>query len=123
MTYSQLIKNPRRPKYRRTRRLDLAGAPQVKAVCIRFDIHKPKKPNSARRKVIKIHINKNHRKTFCYIPGIGHNLQRYNRILVRGGRRRDLPGSKYSAVRGKYDLNFVVGRRKARSKYGLKRLS
>jgi small subunit ribosomal protein S12 len=120
VTFSQLKKVLRIPKYRRIRHLHLGGAPQVKAVCMRFDIHKPKKPNSARRKVIKIHVNKVSKKTFCYIPGIGHTLQKYSRVLVRGGRRPDLPGSKYSAIRGVYDLGAVRNRVKARSRYGVK---
>lgn len=123
VTYSQLLKTPRIVKFRRTRRLDLGGAPQVKAVCLRLDIQKPKKPNSARRKVAKIYINKTKKKTFCYIPGIGHTLQKFGRMLVRGGRRRDLPGSKYSAIRGKYDVGFVLNRVKARSRYGLKNVN
>ena len=39
-------------------------------------------------------------------------------VLVRGGRVKDLPGVKYHIVRGKYDTAGVVGRKKARSKYG-----
>ena len=36
------------------------------------------------------------------------------------GKERDLPGVKYIVVRGKYDAQGVQGRRKARSKYGVK---
>jgi len=31
---------------------------------------------------------------------------------------KDLPGMKYTIIRGKFDLKAVLGRRKARSKYG-----
>jgi len=39
-------------------------------------------------------------------------------VLVRGGRVKDLPGMKYTIIRGKLDLKPVIDRRKARSKYG-----
>jgi small subunit ribosomal protein S12 len=41
-------------------------------------------------------------------------------VLVKAGRKRDLPGVKYVIVRGKYDAAGVQGRRTARSKYGVK---
>jgi len=41
---------------------------------------------------------------------------------MRGGRRRDIPGMKYTAIRGKLDFDIVYGRKKARSKYGLKKI-
>jgi small subunit ribosomal protein S12 len=40
--------------------------------------------------------------------------------LVRGGRVRDLPGVKYHAVRGKFDLLGVDKRKTSRSIYGTK---
>jgi small subunit ribosomal protein S12 len=40
---------------------------------------------------------------------------------MRGGRVRDLPGIKYKVIRGKFDLKPVPRRRKARSKYGIKK--
>jgi small subunit ribosomal protein S12 len=42
-------------------------------------------------------------------------------VLVRGGRVKDLPGVRYHIVRGALDADGVVGRRKGRSKYGVKR--
>ena len=47
--------------------------------------------------------------------------QRFHDVLVRGGRVKDLPGIKYKIVRGKLNLSGVVGRRQARSKYGVKK--
>jgi small subunit ribosomal protein S12 len=35
---------------------------------------------------------------------------------------KDLPGMKYTIIRGKFDLAPVVGRRTARSKYGVKKI-
>jgi small subunit ribosomal protein S12 len=41
--------------------------------------------------------------------------------LLKAGKKRDLPGVKYIVVRGKYDAAGVKDRKKARSKYGVKR--
>ena len=41
--------------------------------------------------------------------------------MVRGGRVKDLPGIKYTRVRGVYDFAGLAGRTKGRSKYGTKR--
>jgi small subunit ribosomal protein S12 len=56
----------------------------------------------------------------AYIPGEGHNLQEHSVVLVRGGRVKDLPGVRYHIVRGTLDSVGVEGRRRSRSKYGLK---
>jgi small subunit ribosomal protein S12 len=98
----------------------LEKCPQKKGVCIKILIRKPKKPNSALRKVAKVKLS-NGQIIFAYIPGIGHNLQEHSVVLVRGGKRKDLPGVKYICIRGKYDLGGVVGRKTSRSKYGTKK--
>jgi len=82
----------------------------------------PKKPNSATRKVAKVTFSKGKRNTYCYIPGVKHNLQKFSTILLRGGRTKDLPGFKYKAIRGVLDLKAVINRYKARSKYGIKKI-
>ncbi len=81
----------------------------------------PRKPNSALRKVARVVLS-NKLKIHAYIPGIGHNLQKHSVVLVRGGRVPDLPGMKYTIVRGKYDLRRLEARRTARSKYGAKKV-
>lgn len=77
----------------------------------------PRKPNSARRSVAKIRLY-NRKKLTAFIPGEGHNLQKYNDVLVRGGRVKDLPGIKYTLIRGTLDLYGIFTRKRARSKYG-----
>ena len=57
----------------------------------------------------------------AYIPGVGHNLQEHNVVLIRGGRVKDLPGVRYHIIRGTLDTQGVANRRQARSKYGAKR--
>lgn len=79
----------------------------------------PRKPNSALRKVARVRLS-NKQEVTAYIPGEGHELVEHAIVLVRGGRVKDLPGVKYHIVRGKYDTTGVVGRKKARSKYGAK---
>ncbi|HAQ37614.1 MAG TPA: 30S ribosomal protein S12, partial [Saprospirales bacterium] len=51
----------------------------------------------------------------------GHNLQEHSIVLVRGGRVKDLPGVRYTIVRGALDTAGVNGRLQSRSKYGTKR--
>ena len=80
----------------------------------------PKKPNSALRKVAKVRLT-NGIEVICYIPGEGHNLQEHSIVLVRGGRVKDLPGVRYTIVRGALDTAGVNNRKKSRSKYGSKR--
>lgn len=85
--------------------------PQVRGVVMKTRIATPKKPNSARRPVAKIIlVNKN--KVTAHIPGVGHNLKRYASVLVIGGGARDLPGVRYTCVRGVYDLSGVQYKKK-----------
>jgi len=79
-----------------------------------------KKPNSALRKVVRLKLTDNTRVT-AYIPGEGHTLQEYSTVLIRGGRVKDLPGVKYHAIRGKFDLLGLKNRKTSRSKYGTKK--
>jgi small subunit ribosomal protein S12 len=94
----------------------------VKELVIKFLLLLPKKPNSAARKTIKVILLFNKKSVLCHIPGIKHSLQKYSSVLIRGARVRDLPGIKYRAVRGKFDLKRVYDRTKARSKYGVPKL-
>jgi small subunit ribosomal protein S12 len=80
----------------------------------------PKKPNSALRKVARVRLS-NKQEVTAYIPGEGHELAEHSIVMVRGGRVKDLPGVKYTIVRGKFDTTGVVGRSTSRSKYGTKK--
>ena len=80
----------------------------------------PKKPNSALRKIARVRLS-NGIEVTSYIPGEGHNLQEHSVVLIRGGRVKDLPGTRYHIVRGVLDTAGVAKRRQARSKYGAKR--
>jgi small subunit ribosomal protein S12 len=91
--------------------------PQEKGIVLKVLTMKPKKPNSAIRKIVRIKTNTGKIKT-AYIPGEGHNLNQHSIVLIKGGKTKDLPGVKYKVVRGVYDCSGVVKRNKSRSKYG-----
>ena len=74
----------------------------------------------ALRKVAKVRLT-NGIEVIAYIPGEGHNLQEHSIVLIRGGRVKDLPGVRYTIVRGALDTAGVNDRLQSRSKYGTKR--
>jgi small subunit ribosomal protein S12 len=96
------------------------GTPFKRGVCVRVYTVTPKKPNSAIRKVARVRLT-NSMEVLAYIPGIGHNLQEHSVVMIRGGRVKDLPGVRYHIVRGKLDAAGVEGRKRSRSKYGVKK--
>ncbi|PIM96081.1 30S ribosomal protein S12 [Candidatus Hodgkinia cicadicola] len=94
---------------KRPNRNPLDGNCFAKGVVLKTLIKKPKKPNSANRKCVLLRLS-NGKEMVAYVPGIGHNLQEHNIVLVRVGRLQDVPGVKLKCVRGKYDLPHVVKR-------------
>jgi small subunit ribosomal protein S12 len=118
-TINQIIKNPKRVEKAIVKSAALEKNPQKKGIVIKILTRKPKKPNSALRKLAKVKLS-NKRIIDAYIVGEGHNIQEHSIVLIRGGRTPDLPGINYKLVRGKYDLAGVINRRTSRSKYGTK---
>lgn len=96
------------------------GSPQKRGVCTQVRTMTPKKPNSALRKITRVRLS-NGKEVTVYIPGEGHNLQEHSIVLVRGGRVRDLPGVRYTVVRGSRDALAVANRKQSRSRYGAKK--
>ena len=96
------------------------ASPQKRGVCTAVKTATPKKPNSALRKIARVKLT-NGIEVTAYIPGIGHNLQEHSVVLIRGGRVRDLPGTRYHIIRGTLDAQGVNGRLQSRSKYGAKK--
>jgi len=84
-----------------------ANVPFAKAVVLRPVVKKPKKPNSANRKCVVVRLS-NGKELTAYVPGIGHNLQEHNVVLIRCGRLQDVPNVSTKCIRGKYDLPHVV---------------
>jgi small subunit ribosomal protein S12 len=97
----------------------LKNCPQVKGAVKKPRIVTPRKPNSARRPVAKVILN-NRKRVTAHIPGIGHNIRSHSSVLIRGGGARDLPGVRYTCVRGVYDFAGLSSKRRRRSIYGAK---
>ena len=132
-TINQLIRNGRKSKQKKLRtpalsevfssidrRTKLVYSPFKRGVCLSVMTRTPRKPNSALRKVARVRLS-NRREVTAYIPGEGHNLQEHSVVLLKSGKIQDLPGVKYTIVRGKFDLQGVVGRKSSRSIYGVKK--
>jgi small subunit ribosomal protein S12 len=118
-TFFQAATRKRRSKGRIIRVPALNGCPAKKAVIMKLRIMKPKKPNSANRKVAKVRLSYG-RQLVAQIPGIGHFLQEHAIVLVNGKRVRDLPGMHYRLIKGVADFTYKETgiRRQARSLYG-----
>ena len=119
-TINQLVRKSRKSMQEKSKAPALKNCPQKRGVCTRVYTSTPKKPNSALRKVARVRLT-NSIEVTAYIPGIGHNLQEHSVVLIRGGRVKDLPGTRYHIIRGTLDTAGVANRMQARSKYGAKK--
>ena len=119
-TIQQLVRKGRNVNAAKSKSPALDSCPQRRGVCTRVYTTTPKKPNSAMRKVARVRLT-NSKEVNAYIPGEGHNLQEHSIVLIRGGRVKDLPGVRYTIVRGALDTAGVNNRLQSRSKYGTKR--
>jgi small subunit ribosomal protein S12 len=119
-TINQIVKQGRSRVTYKSKSPILEGNPQKRGVCLSVKTMTPKKPNSALRKIARVRLVNGNEGTI-YIPGIGHNLQEHSVVLVRGGRVRDLPGTRYHIIRGALDASGVENRKQGRSLYGAKR--
>lgn len=119
-TLNQLCRKARILKVHKSRVKALDKCPYKRGVCLKVFTVKPKKPNSAIRKVAKVMLS-NKKRIIIAIPGIGHKLQEHSVVIVRGGRANDLPGVHYKAVRGRLDFNISENfkRFNRRSKFGV----
>jgi small subunit ribosomal protein S12 len=119
-TINQILRDPRKVIKKKTKSPALKASPQRRGTCVKVFTTKPKKPNSAIRKVARVKLTTGFEVT-AYIPGEGHSLQEHSVVLVRGGRVKDLPGVRYHIVRGTLDATGVEKRRQSRSCYGAKK--
>ncbi len=119
-TINQLVRKGRDKSFEKSASPALQESPQKRGVCTVVKTDKPKKPNSALRKIARVRLV-NGIEVTAYIPGVGHNLQEHSVVLIRGGRVKDMPGVRYHIIRGTLDTAGVANRRQARSKYGAKR--
>jgi small subunit ribosomal protein S12 len=132
-TFNQLVRKGRQTSEKKStapalqkslnslkKKMNDKSSPQKRGVCTAVRTATPKKPNSALRKIARVRLT-NGIEVTAYIPGIGHNLQEHSVVLLRGGRVRDLPGTRYHVIRGTLDAQGVANRLQSRSKYGAKK--
>ena len=131
-TINQLKRKNRKPRLKKSKTVALTRgfnsltnrttnylSPFKRGVCTKVTTTKPRKPNSAMRKIARVRLT-NGMEVTAYIPGINHNLQEHSSVLVRAGRVKDI-GVNYTIVRGKLDASGVEGRKRGRSRYGTKK--
>lgn len=119
-TINQLIRFGRKPKSQKSKSPALQGNCFLAGVCLIVKTLTPRKPNSALRKIARVKLTNGY-VVNVYIPGVGHNLQEHSKVLVRGGKIKDLGGVNYTIVRGAYDAQGVKDRKQGRSRYGAKK--
>jgi len=102
------------------KRPKLAFSPQRKGIVLRLRVCTPRKPNSARRPVVKGFLSSD-KKVLAHIPGKGHTLRRHSKTLICGTGARDVPIVNYTCMRGWFDLAPLTNIYKRRSIYGLKK--
>lgn len=103
----RMHKNPRKPYKKKPNIFGEYGKPLCKGVIIENLIRKPRKPNSANRKCVRVRLSTG-KIGLAYIPGEGHNLQEHNVVLLRSARLRDTPNVWMKCIRGAYDLPHVI---------------
>ncbi len=98
----------------------LSKCPQKRGLVKKIRVDSPRKPNSAKRAVAKVKLS-NNKVILARIKGSGHNLQPFSNVLVTGGRANDVPGVRYSLLKGVLDFSWSEKfiRSKRRSKYGI----
>jgi small subunit ribosomal protein S12 len=80
------------------------NSPQKKGMATKSRLMSPKKPNSAKRRIVRLRLSTGYMVT-AKIKGQGHSLQVYAEVLVCGGRANDLPGVRYNMIRGKFSFS------------------
>ena len=106
-TFNQLVRKGRQTSVKKSKapalqssfnslknRAVKSSSPQKRGVCTAVKTATPKKPNSALRKIARVRLS-NGVEVTSYIPGEGHNLQEHSVVMIRGGRVKDLPGTRY----------------------------
>lgn len=116
--YKFFGKNKKKKPYKLAR--IMRNKPQNSGVVTHIRITSPRKPNSARRKTVRLKL-KTKLIAITYIPGGKHNLKKFSKVLIRGKGARDLPGVYSLAIRGKKDLHPTAWKERRRSIYGIQK--
>lgn len=129
-TANQIIKTKKSQKIKWSPSKKLAKCPLKQGIVYVIYTGSPKKPNSGKRKLAKVVLT-NKRKAIVAIPDGwqhgGQQLQKYSRVLIRGGRCQDMPGCHYKILRTSMGrINDTMGgsilRKQRRSKFGVPRI-
>jgi len=120
-TYVGLVQTNNISKKPHTWSRVLTRCPQKKGQVSKLRISTPRKPNSARRKTVKLKLS-NKKTPISYIRGMGHSLKRFSTVLIMGKGARDLPGVYSRCIRGKFDFEPMYQKTKRRSIYGMKKV-
>ena len=133
LTFNQVLRKRVKKKIKRVKFNVLLRSPMRAGTVVKVTTKSPCRPNSAKRRVVKVRIMTKKRNLNCkekfkisydvfvHIPGENHNLDVGKYIMVAGGNLQDTPGVFFTAIRGKLDLLGVEGRKSSRSKYGQKK--
>jgi len=124
-TINQIAKNKRLQKIKWKSNVKLDHCPLKLGIVSVVYTDSPKKPNSGKRKLAKVLLS-NNRRAIVTIPdgqAGGVTLQKYSRVLIRGGRTQDMPGAHYKIIRtskGRIGQTMAgsINRVQKRSKYG-----
>jgi small subunit ribosomal protein S12 len=125
-TIQQVLKYKRTRKIKWTPSVKLKRCPFKQGIVAVVYTDSPKKPNSGKRKLVKVVLSTGKRAIVTIPDGQvgGHPLQKYNRVLVRGGRAQDMPGAHYKVLRSSNKrtndtMKGSVNRKQRRSKFGV----
>ena len=112
-TFNQLVRKGRqtsvkkstaphfRSGYNSLSRRDYKYSFRRRGVCTAVKTATPKKPNSALRKIARVRLS-NGIEVTSYIQ-VRDTTYRSSVVLIRGGRVKDLPGTRYHIIRGTLD--------------------
>jgi small subunit ribosomal protein S12 len=131
--YSIIRKKSAARKVKNRIKLLSGRRPLRRGIVTKAVLRSPKKPHSGKRATVKFHVPRFKKmKNYAYIMAQDgrRRMKKYDVIFFRGGRRRDIPAMKYTAV---YGVRTKRGGKhsslrglteeinNARSKYGAKR--
>lgn len=116
-TIQQLIRKGRNKPPKKRKAPALQGNPQKLGVVLRVYVINPKKPNSASRHVVRVRLT-NGIEVTAYFPGMKMNVAEHSVVLIQGGKAKDLPGVRYTVVRGTEGASGDPTKRQHRSLYG-----
>ena len=128
-TTNQVVHNKKKRKVKWTPSKKLEKCPMKRGFVTVVYVDSPKKPNSGKRKLAKVVLS-NGIKAIVAIPdGLQHGgnpLQKFGKVLIRGGRCQDMPGCHYKIIRTSMGrigetMTGSVFRRQRRSKFGVTR--